>query len=144
MKIEFIKPPDTYFLRHSILRPHQPMEQCHYPGDFTGTTFHLGASQGGAILAVGSFYLERNLGFEEKDQFRLRGMATSSEVRGQGFGKVLLDEGKEILRQRGATLLWCNAREVAFDFYTKVGFSFHGPTFDLPEIGRHKVMFIRL
>ena len=37
-----IKIEDTYALRHQILRPHQTIDQCRYPGDFDELTAHLG------------------------------------------------------------------------------------------------------
>ncbi len=136
-----IRPEETYDLRHRVLRPHQTLKDCQYPGDFTGTTFHLGAKSNGALVCIGSFYLERNTEFQDTSQIRLRGMATDPLSKGKGFGRLLIEEAQRILIQRSAIFLWCYAREVAFDFYTKVGFQFHGPYFELPGIGRHKVMF---
>ena len=38
-----IEPEMTYELRHSILRPHQPMEACMYESDYQKGSFHIGA-----------------------------------------------------------------------------------------------------
>jgi ribosomal protein S18 acetylase RimI-like enzyme len=144
MKVDFIKPEETHELRHRVLRPHQKIEDCNYPGDNTATTFHLGIKENETLVCIGSLYLETNTEFTEPDQYRLRGMATDPDFRGRNFGRKLIDEMEKILTQRGATFVWCYAREKAFDFYTKVGFKIHGPFFEVPGIGRHKVMFKHL
>jgi GNAT superfamily N-acetyltransferase len=143
-QVEIIRPEDTYDLRHRVLRPHQPIADCHYPGDFTGTTFHLGVRNSGTLVSIGSFYLEKHLDFNQDTQIRLRGMATDPLLNGKGFGRLLMVEADKICAQRSAPFIWCYAREKAFDFYTRVGFKFHGPFFELPGIGRHKVMFKHL
>jgi len=142
--VEIIRPEETYDLRHRVLRPNQTIAECQYPGDFTGTTFHLGIKSPEGFACVGSFYLEKHTDFEDATQVRLRGMATDPTLKGKGLGKSLIQEAEKILLQRSAPFLWCYAREKSFDFYTKVGFKFHGPFFELPGIGRHKVMFKHL
>ena len=142
--VEIIRPEDTYGLRHRVLRPHQTLADCAYPGDFTGTTFHLGVKTPETIVCIGSFYSEKHIDFKEPVQIRLRGMATDPVARGKGFGRSLILEAEKILMQRSAPFLWCYARKNAFDFYTKVGFKFHGPYFEIPGIGPHKVMFKHL
>lgn len=144
MKIDFITPEETYDLRHRVLRPHQKIEDCMYPGDHTATTFHLGIKEGKTMVCIGSLYLEKHTDFTDQSQYRLRGMATDPDFRGKNFGRKLVAEIEKILTQRSATLLWCYGRQKAFDFYTKVGFQFHGAFFDLPGIGQHKVMFKHL
>ena len=143
-QVEIIHPEDTYDLRHRVLRPHQPIADCQYPGDFTGTTFHLGIKGSETFVCIGSFFLEKHMDFQDDTQIRLRGMATDPLLKGKGFGRTLIQAAEEILLQRSAPFIWCYAREKAFDFYTKVGFKFHGPFFELPGIGRHKVMFKHL
>jgi ribosomal protein S18 acetylase RimI-like enzyme len=141
MKAKFITPEETYSLRHSVLRPHQDIIDCHYPGDHTGTTFHLGVFDNDKIISIGSYYREVNTEFPQADQYRLRGMATHPDYRKKGYGAILMAEGDKILKDRSISRIWCYAREVAFHFYSKVGFTFHGPIFDIPGIGAHKVMF---
>ena len=140
-KIEIIDTKDTYSLRHRVLRSHQKIEDVEYPGDHTSTTFHLGLKDNKTIVCVGSLFLESFTAFTDERQYRLRGMATDPDFRGKGGGKALFDEAEKIIRQRGATLLWCYAREKAFGFYRRCGMEFHGDFFDVPQIGRHKVMF---
>ena len=72
--------------------------------------------------------------------WRLRGMATTPEVRGQGFGRALLENCFAHIRARGGTLLWCNARVVALAFYEHLGFVAEGEEFEIVPIGPHYVM----
>lgn len=71
-------------------------------------------------------------------------MATAERARGHGFGGLLVRHGVEVLRASRCDLIWFNARIKAFEFYSRQGFSFHGPLFDIKEIGLHKVMYKHL
>ncbi|MDZ4676823.1 MAG: GNAT family N-acetyltransferase [Oligoflexia bacterium] len=137
-----IKPEETYFLRHKVLRPHQTINDCKYPGDFDATSFHLGYQTEAVIFSVASFYKENSPEFTQNNQYRLRGMATEPSKVGQGLGSQLVKEGCRLIKDRGGDILWFNARENAFGFYLKLGFKFHGPYFEIPGIGKHKVMFL--
>lgn len=144
MLITFKKAHEIYPLRSQILRPGQPLELSQYPGDDSPENFHLAAMEKDVIVGIASFYLEPFKEFSAKKPYRLRGMATAPEVRGQGHGRALVESGLEELRARGCDLLWFNARQVAFGFYEKMGFQYHGEMFELPLIGPHKVMYSRL
>jgi len=41
-------------------------------------------------------------------------------------------------------VLWCDAREVAFGFYARMGFVFLNDTYDIPDIGPHRTMALDL
>ena len=41
-------------------------------------------------------------------------------------------------------MLWCDAREVAFGFYERMGFVFLNDTYDIPDIGPHRTMALDL
>jgi GNAT superfamily N-acetyltransferase len=144
LKVEFIEPNETLSLRHRVLKPQQKIEDVEYPGDHTSTSFHLGIRNSGTIVCVGSLFLENLTDFKDENQYRLRGMATEADLRGKGYGKALLEEAERIIRQRGATLIWCYAREKAIDFYKSCGLECHGSFFDVPGVARHKVMFKNL
>ena len=64
-------------------------------------------------------------------------MATLPEVRGTGFGKALLDACVAAAMEKGASLIWCNARRSASDFYAKNGWWIVGGEFDIPTVGPH-------
>jgi GNAT superfamily N-acetyltransferase len=71
-------------------------------------------------------------------------MGTRSEVRGLGAGAALVEEAGRWAARQGAHWLWCDAREVALGFYARMGFDFVSETYDVPEIGPHRMMVRRL
>lgn len=137
----------TMDLRARILRPGQPIEICHYPEDHLSSTFHLGAfvalENGERTLAAnGTFMKDAHKFFPEaRNPYRLRGMATDFQYRGCGLGSQILQQGEMLLKVMNCDLLWFNARESAFIFYEKNGFSIVGEMFDIPGAGAHKVMY---
>ena len=144
MTVKIIAPETTYGLRHEILRPHQPLDASVYPADHDADSLHLGAYIGEILVCVASFYAETSEIFDLPNQYRIRGMATSLQHRGKGAGSSLVQSATQRLRQRHASLLWCNARTGAADFYSKLGFIQSGDVFDLPPIGPHKLMYLSL
>ncbi|HRP59804.1 MAG TPA: GNAT family N-acetyltransferase, partial [Vicingus sp.] len=98
----------------------------------------------GELVSVGTFLVQRNEKFEEKYQYRLRAMATSPKVRGENFGKEVIDFALKELKIREVELLWCDAREVAIGFYEKMGFNILGDFYEVPMIGKHKLMYKKL
>lgn len=115
-----------------------------FQGDTDELTFHLGAFVDKKLVSVASFYFERNEKFPDTYQYRLRGMATLPEYQGQGLSNALLRTAFPVIKQNQCTLLWCNAREKAMGFYTKVGFVAHGDSFSIPNIGKHVLMSIKI
>src|SRR5947207_2734781 len=117
-----ISPEKTYSLRHSVLRPHQPLNECLFPGDDDPTNFHLGTFFDEKLVSIGSFYQESTPKLTCSIQYRLRGMATDPKFRGKGFGAQVIYSAYPLLNDRKCQALWFNAREVAFGFYEKLGF----------------------
>lgn len=145
MNVVVVKPFDCIDLRSRILRPGQNIDLCHFPEDHFESTFHLGISDDNTIVCNGTFIKNMNPIFSEfKNQYRLRGMATDFNYQGQGFGRILLKKAEEILFEKNCELLWCNAREGAFQFYEKCGYEYHGELFDIAGVGPHKVMFKKI
>ncbi|MEO8066066.1 MAG: GNAT family N-acetyltransferase [Flavobacteriales bacterium] len=141
MRIAFIKANECWPLRHQVLRPHQTLEDCDYPNDRNPDSFHLGAYVGSRIVGIGSFYREKQETLVGHMQWRLRGMAIHPEFRGVGAGAQLLRFGLDELKAKRADVLWCQAREGAAGFYTKLGFAFKGDAFMLEGIGVHFIMY---
>jgi GNAT superfamily N-acetyltransferase len=139
-----IKAIDTHHIRHKMLRPNGTIEDCIFQGDNDELTFHLGAFVDKKLVSVASFYFEKNDRFPEAYQYRLRGMATLPEHQGQGLSSALLRTAFPVIKQNQCTLLWCNAREKAMGFYTKVGFAPAGELFSIPHIGKHILMSIKI
>jgi ribosomal protein S18 acetylase RimI-like enzyme len=67
-------------------------------------------------------------------------MATLPEVRGRGYGGLLLDRCVEHAVNHGGRILWCNARAGAVGFYRRYAFTTRGDAFDIPDLGMHYLM----
>ncbi|MCA1690793.1 MAG: GNAT family N-acetyltransferase [Actinobacteria bacterium] len=119
----------------------RPAESSVYPGDDHPSTVHLGAFLEDQLVGIASLYAERRgTGKAEGPGWRLRGMASSPEVRGRGVGRALLHACVEHVARRGGGELWCNARMPAVPFYATSGFEVVSEQFDIPDIGPHVVM----
>jgi GNAT superfamily N-acetyltransferase len=144
MEVLRIKAIDTHLIRHKMLRPNGTLEDCIFQGDGDELTFHLGAFVDKKLVSVASFYFEKHPNFSDPYQYRLRGMATLPEFQGQGLSSALLRTAFPVIKQNQCSLLWCNAREKAQGFYSKVGFTPTGDLFTIPQIGKHQLMSIKI
>jgi len=142
IEIKFISAEETYQIRKEILRKNIPLTEK-TEGDFDDNTFHLGAFNDGNLISVATF-MQNDSSYFNGNQYRLRGMATLEEFQGKGFGRRLILKAEVILNERKATVLWCNARVVALNFYKKLGFKTIGTEFDIHHIGPHYVMFKKI
>jgi GNAT superfamily N-acetyltransferase len=71
-------------------------------------------------------------------------MGTLPEVRGLGAGAALIASASDEVLRRGKTVLWCDAREVAFGFYERLGFDFMNEVYELPDVEPHRTMALVL
>ena len=71
-------------------------------------------------------------------------MGTLPEVRGKGAGAAIVRYAANWSREQGAVWLWCDAREVAFPFYERMGFEFVSEGYHVPDIGPHRMMALKL
>jgi GNAT superfamily N-acetyltransferase len=150
MEARVISHKATQVLRHVVLWPHKSSPAfCTIPGD--EDAIHLGAfADDGEHVGVCSLFLGmRSERFPkalpgEAAVCRLRVMGTLPEVRGSGAGRALIQRAKVEAKRRGAAWLWCDAREVALGFYERMGFMYCSEFYEVPEIGRHRMMAIRL
>jgi GNAT superfamily N-acetyltransferase len=122
--IKFIESTDLLPVRNIVLREGKlTNDECRFPTDEIDGAFHLG------------YYSDiKGTGYQ------LRGMATLANYRGKGFGKVIVDYAIELLKQKGANYIWCNARKVAAKFYSDCGFEIISEEFEIKGIGPHYVM----
>ncbi|WNS76207.1 GNAT family N-acetyltransferase [Bacillus sp. DTU_2020_1000418_1_SI_GHA_SEK_038] len=134
----------TYRLRHTVLRPHQTIEDCKYDTDYEPGALHVGAFSHGRLISIASFCIEKNPDFSIEMQYRLRGMATLEEFRKLGAGRLIIAYAEDLVKAQGFDLIWCNARTSVQEYYSRVGFNIHGDVFDYPPIGPHIVMFKKL
>lgn len=144
MEIRFIDPSETRPLRHAVLRPKQTLEDCIYPADDHPDAFHIGGFKDGKLVAVSSFAPNVHADLDEDCAYQLRGMATAGDVRGEGFGKAMVEQARGELRRRGVLGWWCNAREGALPFYLRLGLSVSGERFEIEGIGPHFIMYEKI
>lgn len=137
---------DTRLLRHRVLWQHKErMEDCVIDIDHRCDAIHLGAfDDKGNRVGVCSLFEMATPKLPDDCQYRLRAMATAPEVRGQGAGAVLVEEAKRCIAERGYDVLWCDARKVALGFYMRLGFDRIDEWYDVPMIGPHQLMFVRV
>ncbi len=135
IEIKEISADKTYAIRLEVLRKGMDLP-VEFSGDFDADTFHLGLYENNELKGICSFMKTKNELFVSP-QYQLRGMATLPESRGKGFGKLLLIQAIEVLKERKIKLLWCNAREIALPFYIKLGFLQKGEAFEIPQVGAH-------
>jgi ribosomal protein S18 acetylase RimI-like enzyme len=131
----------TYSLRHSVLRPHQTIEDCKYDTDFKKNSFHVGAFYNGILISVASFCVERNIDFPNEEQYQLRAMATLEEFRNLGAGRAVVSYAEDLIREKGVAFLWCKGRTTVQGYYNRLGFKIYGEVFDYPPIGPHIMMY---
>ena len=135
---------ETWPLRLAVLRPGRPIEAAQFPGDDAETTRHFGAFRDGSLLGIASLYLAEMPEQPGLRAFQLRGMATALEARGLGLGCALVHACLAFTREQGAQMVWCNARTSAAGFYSKLGFETVGGEFEIPDVGPHFRMKLRL
>ncbi len=140
LSIKKIPSKDTYIVRHPILRAGRPIEDCVFDQDDDPDSFHLGLYVLDELLGVIT-YIKRDYRELKGNQYQLRGMAVLKSYQKRGFGKLLIKKGEEILKKRKASIVWCNAREIALNFYEKHGFKKIGKPFAIPKIGLHFTMY---
>lgn len=128
-------------LRHQLLRPHQEPWEIVFEGDDEADTAHLGAFEDDVLVGIASVMREAPPWDPAATRaWRLRGMATLPEIRGQGYGGALLERTLAHAVDQGAELAWCTARVPAVAFYRRFGFERVGGVFDVPPIGPHILM----
>lgn len=149
---------DVRELRHRVLWPHKAKpEDCLIDIDESPDAIHLGAfisedepwgiqisGMEGVMVGACSLFHQHctrtSVPWKEGEDVRLRVMGTLPEVRGWGAGAALIAKAAEEVRLAGRSVLWCDAREVAFGFYERMGFGYLNEVYDIPEIGPHRTM----
>ncbi|CAB3750072.1 GCN5 family acetyltransferase [Burkholderia paludis] len=121
----------THPLRAAILL-NGDLNACELAGDHAPTTLHVGVRDPSGIVAVASLCEETRDDDPARPAWRLRGMAVHPDVRGMGFGRVLVQVCLRHAEANGAALVWCTAREVAYRFYEKLGFTADGALVTMP------------
>lgn len=141
--IKFITTDQTLDLRSSELRSGLDRSLCGFEGDDDEGSFHVGFFQDAALVSIATFHRQAREGFSGKG-YQLRGMVTHPDFQGNGIGNQLLNFSIVYLKGQGTNYLWCNAREIAYKFYLGIGFEFISSPFELPKIGMHRVMYLKI
>jgi GNAT superfamily N-acetyltransferase len=128
------------WLRHELLRPGRPAAVLVFPGDDDPDSLHLGAFEEERLVGIATVIREPPPGEGDDRAWRVRGMATLPEVRGRGYGGLLLERCLEHAVNHGGRVLWCNARAGAVGFYRRYAFTARGDAFDIPDLGTHYLM----
>lgn len=130
VRVEVVDEALTRELRRTVLRPNLPPDAV-LPGDELTTAVHVGAvDEGGTVLCTCFIYPDPPPWQADRaGGWHLRQMATLPEQRGRGLGALVVDTAARHARERGGTLLWCNARESAIGFYLRQGFRPHDGMF---------------
>lgn len=161
-EVHVLRPEETRELRHRVLWPHKTSAQeCVIDVDEADHATHLGVfmaetvpwgvsldGREGVLVGLCSLFDQPCtrcvVPWKEEDALRLRVMGTLPEVRGQGAGAALVARAVEEVVARGKSVLWCDAREVAFGFYKRLGFGFMNEMYELPDVGPHRTMALIL
>lgn len=142
--IKFITVEELLPIRNEVLREGKlTLEECIFPSDRLEGAFHLGYYQDDELACIASFHPQNYEGFEGK-AYQLRGMATTEKYRGKGFGNQLVNFALVYLRGQKANYVWCNARKKAVQFYHNAGFEIISAEFEVPGIGPHYVMYVKI
>jgi GNAT superfamily N-acetyltransferase len=141
--IRLLSATETHPIRLKVLRPGLPPESAVFDGDSDPGTLHLGAFLEGKLAGVASLF---RAPFQEvpAPALQLRGMATLPGYRGHGCGRLLVEACYSAALNRSVRTLWCNARESALGFYSKLGWEIVGSRFEIPTVGPHFQMIWRL
>jgi ribosomal protein S18 acetylase RimI-like enzyme len=128
-------------LRHSELRKGQDYSTTSYLKDYEEGTFHMACIADYKIVTCATFYAQKSMKIKSNNAYRLRGMATDSQLQRKGYARNLMLESFKELKKRDCDMVWCNARLVAVNFYKSVGFKIIGELFDIEAIGPHYYMY---
>ena len=142
--IKFITVDDLLPVRNEVLRENRlTPDECRFPSDELSTAFHLGYYDADKLVCIASFHQQNYEGYAGKG-YQLRGMATIKSHQGKGLGNQLLNFAIVYLRGQKANYLWCNARKKAMQFYQNTGFEVISAEFEIPVIGPHYVMYVKI
>jgi GNAT superfamily N-acetyltransferase len=145
VRVEEVPAEATHDLRRRILRGNRPDAVVVFPEDHRPGAFHLAVRHDDTTLAVASFSAEGTPHRPGRSAVRLRGMAVDWPFQQHGVGRLLVTTVIDRLRSGGVDVLWCNARDSAGGFYSRLGFEVVGEGFVLPESGiAHHVMLLDL
>lgn len=139
--IEEISGIATFAVRHPVLRAGKPLSSCLFEGDKLRSTKHFGLFLNDVLVGVISLFENKNVIFDQTEQFQIRGMAVLQNQQKKKFGSLLIQAVESFLRTNNKNFIWFNARIIAVGFYRKFGYQVIGSPFEIGDVGTHYVMF---
>lgn len=123
-RVVAIEAAQAYDLRYRVLRVGTPSSVVEYVEDDYPSTHHLGVELDGQLVAITTWIDAPSPDAPDLVGVQLRGMATdpADHVRGRGLGSLVLRSGIAMAADKGADVVWANARDSAMDFYRAHGF----------------------
>lgn len=112
IKIQEISAADTWELRQKVMWPEKHISYVKLEDDMEG--IHYGLYKNNQLVSVVSLFIDNN-----RAQFRK--FATDESEQGNGYGSKLLLHLITVVRNKGVSSLWCNARLAKAAFYEKFG-----------------------
>ena len=146
MKVEImsIEVSKCYPLRHKMLRKGKTLETCHFDGDNSKGTFHLGALVDKEIIGIISVYEKDLTQFKNSKGAQFRGIAVASKHQRKGVASKLINYAqKETKKRMNPKYIWLNGRITANNLYLDRGFKPIGDLFEINTIGIHQ-RFIKI
>ena len=143
-------------VRHKVLWPFMnSLEEAVIDIDQSEGAIHLAGVVSGKIVGCASLFIQDCHRypefFDEKKVYRLRAMGVDQELQGSGVGAAIIKEAEEACSRKGVKVIWCDAREIAWGFYTKQGFKFacqddgyECEAYKVRNVGLHKMMYKRI
>ena len=68
-------------------------------------------------------------------------MATEADVRGKGYGAMLVEHAEAYIASQKWRCIWANARINALGFYQNLGYSTVGAEFNIADVGPHQLVY---
>lgn len=139
-------------VRFKVLWPHlQSSKEATIDIDGSEGAIHLAAVVDGEVAGCASLFVQdcdRYTGiFEDSKVYRLRAMGVLDSVRGKGVGAEIIEKAELLCSENGANVIWCDAREIAWGFYSKQGFvyascddGYECEAYEVKNVGIHKMM----
>lgn len=129
MLVERLSLDDIMSLRVRVLRQGTPSTTANYPEDKLGDVVHFGIRLNGDVVATSTWFSKECPEHPDLPALQLKGMAVDTTLQTSGYGRMLVEAGFTLAKEREAQVVWARARDSALEFYEKCGFATVGDGF---------------
>ena len=153
IEVRIVNSKELHKVRFEVLWPHlNSAEEAVIDIDSSHGALHFAGIVDGEIVGVASLFVQAcdrypQL-FSSMKVYRLRAMGVKTDFQKSGVGVAIIEKAVSICAARGFDVIWCDAREVALGFYSKLGFEFacdsdgcECDSYQVRNIGLHKMMY---